>query len=65
MVIYLEGKGAEELAMSRPESGRRSLAANHLLKEEAAGPCLDLGVSTLSKGAGSAGFPKAGTADAI
>ena len=37
----------KELAMSRPKSGRRSLAADHLLKEETAGPCLDLRVSIL------------------
>lgn len=37
----------KELAMSRPKSRRRILAADHLLKEETAGPCLDLRVGTL------------------
>lgn len=44
---------------------REEASGSHLLKEGAAGPCLDLGVSTLSQGAGSAGFPKAGAADEI
>lgn len=46
----------KELAVSRPKSWKQSRAADRLLKEEAAGPCLDLIIPV--PGTESVGVPK-------